>query len=89
MVKYKIWWQSSVQLNVLPGYKEAIEAHAKRILGDDFEVEMQSLISFTSSTHALKQGKKNLFTGRIQTRAAPPMALRPATEPPDFLRLYD
>lgn len=50
MAKYKIWWQSSVQLNVLPGYKEAIEAHAKRILGDDFEVEMHGVESSPNET---------------------------------------
>ncbi|MCR5230248.1 MAG: aspartate/glutamate racemase family protein [Solobacterium sp.] len=43
MAKYKIWWQSSVQLDVLPGYKEAIEEHARKILGDDFYVEMHGV----------------------------------------------
>ncbi len=50
MAKHRIWWQSSVQLNVLPGYKEAIEAHSRRILGPDFEVEMHGVESSPNDT---------------------------------------
>ncbi|MBQ9823132.1 MAG: hypothetical protein IJM63_01425 [Solobacterium sp.] len=48
--KYKIWWQSSVQLDVLPGYKEAVEAHAQKILGDDFYVEMHGVETSPNAT---------------------------------------
>ena len=43
MAKYKIWWQSSTQLDLLPGYKEAIEEHASHILSPDFELEMHGV----------------------------------------------
>lgn len=43
MAKYKIWWQSSTVLGGLPGYKEAVEGHAKKVLGPDFELEMHGV----------------------------------------------
>ncbi len=43
MAKKRIWWQSSTRLEVLPGYKEAIEEHAKIILSDNYEVEMHGV----------------------------------------------
>lgn len=48
--QYKIWWQSSTKIDLLPGYKEAVEAHAKKILGDQFLVEMHGVETSPNAT---------------------------------------
>ena len=48
--QYKIWWQSSTKIDLLSGYKEAVEAHAKKILGDQFLVEMHGVETSPNAT---------------------------------------
>lgn len=61
MAKYKIWWQSSTQLGLLPGYKEAIESHAARILSPDFELEMHGV---DSSSNLVQYSYFEMLNGR-------------------------
>jgi hypothetical protein len=43
MRKYKILWQSSTAIAEFPEYKNAIEAHAKKILSPNFEIEVRGV----------------------------------------------
>lgn len=68
MAKYKIWWQSSTVLGGLPGYKEAVEGHARKVLGSDFELEMHGVPYGTNELQYLyferlnnQQVMENLF----------------------------
>ena len=61
MAKYKIWWQSSTQLDLLPGYKEAIEEHASHILSPDFELEMHGV---ETSSNLVQYSYFELLNGR-------------------------
>ena len=58
------------------------------------EEEREDVFDIVHLKYKRRIGKRrSLSTGHISTRAtnkaAPPKAVRPATEPPDFLRLYD
>lgn len=43
MAKYKILWQSSTPISGLPAYAEAIQKHAKKILGPDFQLDIRGV----------------------------------------------
>jgi Asp/Glu/hydantoin racemase len=51
MAKYKILWQSSTPISGLPAYAEAIEEHAKKILGKDFELHIRGVASGSMDLH--------------------------------------
>ncbi len=61
MAKYKIWWQSSTQLDLLPGYKEAIEHHASSVLSPEFELEMHGV---DSSSNLVQYSYFEMLNGR-------------------------
>jgi len=52
MPKYKIWWQSSIELEgdpLLDEYVKAIKEHSKKILSPDFEIEIRGVKKGTFS----------------------------------------
>jgi len=51
MRKYKILWQSSTAIAEFPEYKNAIEAHAKKILSPNFEIEVRGVQKGTADIH--------------------------------------
>jgi len=53
MAKYKMLWQSSTVIDGMPAYKEAIQAHGKKILGPDVELKVRGVKKGTSDIHYL------------------------------------
>lgn len=53
MAKYKMLWQSSTVIDGMPAYKQAIEAHGRKILGPDVELMVRGVKKGTSDIHYL------------------------------------
>ena len=53
MAKYTMLWQSSTVIDGMPAYKEAIEAHGKKILGPDVGLKVRGVKKGTSDIHYL------------------------------------
>lgn len=51
MADYKILWQSSTPISGLPAYGEAIKEHARRILGEKFQLEIRGVPSGSMDLH--------------------------------------
>jgi len=51
MADYKILWQSSTPISGLPAYGEAIKGHARRILGEKFQLEIRGVPSGSMDLH--------------------------------------
>lgn len=59
MEKYKIWWQSSTNIDAFPRYKKAIEEHAERYLSPAFSLSVHGVPFGTTSIDYLAFGTLN------------------------------